>query len=129
MKDVAVLFATIAPLLRNCGGWEKGLRHLSLTKERISDLSLPFKMPRICAFYGIDIYMYFRDHPPPHFHARYGGSEAEVEIETLEIIAGDLPTRAERLVVEWAEQHRAELLENWRRARNHNPLHDIEPLN
>ena len=86
-------------------------------------------MPRICAFYGIDIYMYFRDHPPPHFHTRYGGAEAEIEIETLEVIAGDLPTRAKRLVTEWAEQHQAELLENWRRARNHNPLHDIEPLN
>lgn len=72
--------------------------------------------------------MYFRDHPPPHFHARYGGSEAEINIQTLEVIAGDLPTRAKRLVKEWAEQHQSELLKNWRRARNHSPLHDIEPL-
>ena len=72
--------------------------------------------------------MYFRDHPLPHFHARYGGAEAEIDIETLEVIAGDLPTRAGRLVEDWAKQHRSELLKNWRRARNHNPLHDIEPL-
>lgn len=73
--------------------------------------------------------MYFRDHPPPHFHAQYGDAEAEINIETLEIIAGDLPTRATRLVAEWAEQHQSELLENWQRARNHDPLQDIEPLN
>lgn len=86
-------------------------------------------MPRICAFYGIDIYMYFRDHSPPHFHAQYGDAEAAINIETLEIIAGDLPARATRLVAEWAEQHQSELLENWQRARNHDPLQDIDPLN
>ena len=36
-------------------------------------------MPRICSFYGIVIVMYFDDHPPPHFHARYGEHEAQVE--------------------------------------------------
>jgi hypothetical protein len=127
-KDATALLGAVDPLFRNCGGWEKGLRHLSCTKERILDLDFPFEMPRICAFYGIDIYMYFRDHPPPHFHARYGDSEAEIEIETLEIIAGDLPSRAKRMVTEWAEQHQSKLQQNWRRARNHNPLHDIEPL-
>lgn len=85
-------------------------------------------MPRICSFYGIDIYMYYRDHPPPHFHAQYGGSEAEIDIESLEVIAGELPTRAQRLVAEWAEQHRTELQENWNRARQHEPLHEIDPL-
>jgi len=74
-------------------------------------------MPRICAFYGI-----------PHFHTRYGDSEAEIEIETLEIIAGDLRTRAKRLVTEWAEQHQSKLQQNWKRARNHNPLHGLEPI-
>jgi hypothetical protein len=86
-------------------------------------------MPRISSFYGIDIYMYYRDHPPPHFHAQYGGTEAEIEIESLAIIAGDLPNRAEGLVVEWAEKHREELQTNWERARQHKPLHEITPLN
>lgn len=85
-------------------------------------------MPRICTFYGIAIYMYYRDHQPPHFHARYGGAEAEVAIETQEIIAGELPKRAKRLVSEWAEQHQTDLLKNWNRAREHKPLHTIEPL-
>jgi len=29
--------------------------------------------PRISEFYGIVIEMYYGDHPPPHFHARYRG--------------------------------------------------------
>jgi hypothetical protein len=85
-------------------------------------------MPRISAFYGITIYMYYRDHRPPHFHARYGGAEAEIAIETQKIIAGELPTRAERLVSEWMKEHQDELLQNWNRAREHKPLHQIEPL-
>jgi hypothetical protein len=31
------------------------------------------RVPRISSFYGIVIEMYFGDHPPPHFHARYSG--------------------------------------------------------
>lgn len=85
-------------------------------------------MPRISSFYGIVIYMYYRDHPPPHFHARYGGSEAEIEIDSLAIIAGDLPNRAERLITEWAQNHQSELQQNWERARNHKPVHEIDPL-
>lgn len=87
-----------------------------------------FALPRISAFYGIAIYMYYRDHPPPHLHARYGGDEAEMAIGSSEIIAGALPKRAERLVAEWIDQHRADLMENWRRARQHERLHEIEPL-
>ena len=85
-------------------------------------------MPRISAFYGISIYMYYRDHPPPHLHARYGGAEAEIAIESSHVTAGDLPKRAERLVAEWIDQHQSELMENWQRARQHKPLREIEPL-
>ena len=66
-------------------------------------------MPRICSFYGIVIAMYYRDHHPPHFHAIYAEYEAQIVIETLEMLAGDLPARALRLVQEWAGMHRAEL--------------------
>jgi hypothetical protein len=58
-------------------------------------------VPRIRAFYGIVITMYCRDHRPPHFHAIYGEYEAQIVIETLEPLAGELPTRALRLVHEW----------------------------
>ena len=43
-------------------------------------------MPRISEFYGIVIEMFFRDHPPPHFHARYAGEEAVIEIATGVVI-------------------------------------------
>lgn len=72
--------------------------------------------------------MYFRDHPPPHFHARYAGDEAVVAIETGEIIAGSIPGRAERLVREWARLNRDELRENWARARARKATEPIRPL-
>lgn len=72
--------------------------------------------------------MYFNDHTPPHFHAEYGGNEALYEIETLRIYAGKLPRRAHNLVIEWADLHRTELMENWQKARQGLSLIDIEPL-
>lgn len=69
-------------------------------------------MPCISLFFGIAVYMYFNDHPPPHFHAEYGGSEALFEIETLRVIKGKLPRRAHNMVIEWADLHRVELMEN-----------------
>jgi hypothetical protein len=85
-------------------------------------------MPRISAFYGIVIAMYFDDHGPPHFHARYGEFEAQVVIATGEILAGQLPRRARSLVQEWAALHRAELMDDWERAVSQEPLRTIEPL-
>ena len=64
----------------------------------------------------------------PHFHAVYGGDEATIDIESLAILAGELPPRGRRLVVEWARVHQSELRENWARARSHQPLAPIEPL-
>jgi hypothetical protein len=72
--------------------------------------------------------MYYRDHAPPHFHAIYGEHEATVIIETLDVLSGYLPTRALRLVREWAESHGDELVTNWRKARQREPLDSIEPL-
>ncbi len=85
-------------------------------------------MPRISRYYGISIYMYFRDHSPPHFHAIYGEHEAVFEIATAKLLDGDLPRRASKLVIEWAKQHRLELMENWRRAQSAEALELIEPL-
>jgi hypothetical protein len=85
-------------------------------------------MPRISAFYGIVITMYWRDHPPAHFHAAYAGDVAEIEIESLELLDGWLHPRARRLVKEWAELHQAELRDNRDRARAHAALLPIEPL-
>ena len=85
-------------------------------------------MPRISAFYGIVITMYFSDHPPPHFHAKYGEHVAEIAIDALELIDGELPPRALRLVLEWGGEHQAELRDNWDRARAHEQLAGIDPL-
>jgi len=57
-------------------------------------------MPRISAFYGILIYMYYQDHAPPHFHAIYGEYEAEVRIEDGTLLRGTLPVRARNLVTQ-----------------------------
>lgn len=85
-------------------------------------------MPVISRFYGLVIYMNYREHEPAHFHARYQGYEISMEIETG-IVRGEMPRRALKLLFEWAELHRDELLENWHRAQQHSELLKIEPLN
>ena len=85
-------------------------------------------MPRISAFYGIVIGMFYRDHPPPHFHAVYADNEAKFDLSTLELIDGGLPPRALRLVREWAQLHRSELAADWDLAVQRLPLRRIEPL-
>lgn len=85
-------------------------------------------MPTISAFFGIVIRMYYGDHAPAHFHALYQGHEALIAIETMEVIAGDLPRRALELVFDWTELHQQELIENWKHAQEHLQLNNIEPL-
>jgi hypothetical protein len=88
-------------------------------------------VPQISRFYGITISMYYDERPHPgraHFHAQYGEFEASLDIETLALIAGELPRPALRLVLEWAHEHRTELEANWERAREFMPLMPIEPL-
>ncbi len=71
-------------------------------------------MPTISAFYGILIQMFWGDHAPPHLHALYAEYEVLIDIHTLEVIRGSMPRRALALVLEWAFQYRAELLEDWK---------------
>jgi len=85
-------------------------------------------MPTISAFYGILIRMFFNDHAPPHFHARYGEFEATIDIDTLSVRQGELPRRALDLVQEWAIIHRAELAQNWRLCREKMPPEKVDPL-
>ena len=85
-------------------------------------------MPTICTFFGIFIRMYHDDHNPPHFHVYYGEYTAIINIETLEIMEGNLPKRAMSMVVEWAIQYRKDLINNWRKAVEHEPLDQIKPL-
>ncbi len=85
-------------------------------------------MPKISEFYGIAIYMYYREHQPPHFHAIYGDDEALVSLDSLAIIKGSLSPRAMGLVVEWASQHKRELKRAWSLAATMQPLRQIKPL-
>ena len=85
-------------------------------------------MPEISRFYGIIIAMFFEDHNPPHFHARYAGDKVAIEIESLRVLEGQLPPRALGLVIEWASQHREELMTNWELAKNNMELKKIDPL-
>ena len=85
-------------------------------------------MPEISRFYGIIIRMYFKDHNPPHFHAEYQEMQAEYSINSLEILAGKLPSRAHAMVLEWASQHKEELKKNWERSIVPSKMEKIEPL-
>ena len=84
-------------------------------------------MPVISRFYGIVVNMYHRDHPPPHFHAKY----AEFRV-TIEIVSGQwdgqMPGRAMALLQEWRQAHVDELLTCWELARQEKPLPLIAPL-
>ena len=70
-------------------------------------------MPVIARFYGILIKMYFREHGVAHFHAIYGEFNGVFEVGSLDMIEGDLPPRAQRLVRDWAEQYKDELQRMW----------------
>ena len=86
-------------------------------------------MPELSRFYGIIIYMFAKDHNPPHFHAKYGDYIGIIDIKTADIIEGELPRRALRLVQDWAELHKDELMKNWESAQSNNPVFQkIEPL-
>lgn len=72
--------------------------------------------------------MYFNEHNPPHFHAEYNAYKASIAIENLGLIEGKLPSKVMSLVVEWAQEHQQELLENWRSIKETGTYHKIEPL-
>lgn len=85
-------------------------------------------MPTISEFFGILILMYYNDHAPPHFHARYGDDEVLIQINPLIILKGRLPPRALGLVMEWAHIHQKQLMEDWNYASNNKKLQKIPPL-
>ncbi|MBI3607439.1 MAG: DUF4160 domain-containing protein [Nitrospirae bacterium] len=85
-------------------------------------------MPVVSRFFGIVIAFYWEDHLPPHFHAKYSGDEATINIRTGDILRGSLPRRALSLVDEWRRLHVEELLANWERACQRKPLAYVNPL-
>ena len=85
-------------------------------------------MPEISRFFGIIIAMFFDDHNPPHFHARYGNDNAVIKITDLTVLEGSLQPRALGLVIEWAAIHKDEILRDWELAKDKKPLFPVEPL-
>ena len=84
-------------------------------------------MPEISRFLGIVIYMYYKEHVPPHFHADYNEYSITVEIETG-VVEGKFPKRALRAVLEWLDIHKKDLIEDWVLALKRQSLNKIEPL-
>jgi uncharacterized protein DUF4160 len=85
-------------------------------------------LPELSRFFGIIIAMYYNDHAPPHFHAKYGDDQASIRIDNGDILEGTLGPRAKRLVEEWRVLHESELAADWELARTRQPLNRIEPL-
>ena len=85
-------------------------------------------MPELSRFFGIVITMYARDHPPPHFHARYGEHEVLIDVENSQVLRGSLPRRAQDMVDEWSALHRTELRAAWDALRSGQAPRGIAPL-
>lgn len=88
-------------------------------------------MPELSRFFGIIIRMYFEasgPHHVAHFHAYYQNEVAVYGIEPVEMIAGSLPRRQQRLVEAWAELHQMELLNDWQRLQSGQGALPIDPL-
>ena len=84
-------------------------------------------MPIISQFYGIAVYMFWREHEPAHFHAKYGDDEIVVEIETGRV-TGKMSPRALALVTEWRKLHLDELKKEWELVKSKKQLFPIKPL-
>lgn len=85
-------------------------------------------MLTISSFYGILIQMFWDDHAPEHFHVVYAEYKALIAIKTFGVIKGALPHRALVLVLEWASEHREELLEDWELCKQKQTPKKISPL-
>ena len=84
-------------------------------------------MTIISRFFGIIVFMFWREHQPPHFHAKYGDEEVIVEIETGEL-TGNISQRVQNMIQEWRELHKDELMADWKLAEENRPLIGIKPL-
>lgn len=78
-------------------------------------------------FFGIIIYMYYAEHKPPHFHAKYQNYEAVFDFDG-ELLEGAMPKAQLKLIAAWAVLHGQELAANWELAEEKQPLYRIEPL-
>lgn len=88
-------------------------------------------MPELCRFFGIIIRMYMevgQPHQLPHFHAYYQEDTAVFGLDPIDLLAGTLPRRQQRLVEAWAELHQEELRADWDRLQRGQAPVPIDPL-
>jgi hypothetical protein len=85
-------------------------------------------MPEISRFFGMVILMYWDEHNPPHFHVRYGDDRAVINIKSLDLMEGSLSRRALNMILDWAELHQQQLLEDWDLCQQSLLPNKIEPL-
>ena len=71
-------------------------------------------MPCIKRIGSIKIYIYARDHNPPHFHAIYAEYEELIEIKTLNSYMGSLPKTPRKKVIDWAKLNQDYLMKKWK---------------
>ena len=67
-------------------------------------------------------------HHTPHFHAYYLEFTAVFSINPIDVIAGQIPKKQQRLVEAWTELHINELNEDWENLQNGKLPKPIEPL-
>jgi len=88
-------------------------------------------MPAISMFFGIIVYLYYKDnqkHHTPHIYAEFAEFEGVFSIESGEMIQGDLPSSKRLMVQAWMEIHREELIANWKLAVSGEAPFKIDPL-
>jgi hypothetical protein len=79
-------------------------------------------MPIICEFQGFKIYMYYREHLPPHLHVRGSGVHAMISIPDGRLLGGRLPPGIVSRISAWVRDNADALMENWERGYRKEPL-------
>ena len=85
-------------------------------------------MPSIAEFLGMVIYMYWDEHPPAHFHVKFGSMWASINIHSGELVDGALPRKKLKTIEEWRRIHKEELLKNWEIVSKNGAPHKVAPL-
>jgi len=88
-------------------------------------------MPELSRFFGIIIRMYAEfggPHHRPHFHAYYQDYVGIFSLDPIELMAGGMPKRQQRLVEAWGELHQTELLQDWKLLTEGRKPFSIQPL-
>jgi len=79
-------------------------------------------------FRGIRIFINYREHMPPHFHAEYGEYACSITIDDIELLSGNMPNKQLKMLFGWGALHQEELKEEWYLAQLQKDLFPIEPL-